>query len=176
MLRRHHCDDASAAEFPRLYRIVANSPFDESESEARIEDSLDDFLGVADLQIETHLRIADVEGRYEGRQQVGADRVARADRELAAFEIGEFAHRALCRLVEPEDARGIVQEHLASLRQAHPPRQAIEQQNAEALLEGAQFTRYGRLRRMQKPRCGIDAASLGDAVKDRKVPQVHRSQ
>src|SRR6266851_235686 len=112
MLRRHHCDDAIAAEFPRLHRIVANSPFDESECEARIEDSLDDFLGVADLQIETHLRISDVEGRYEGRQQVGADRVARADRELATFEIREFAHRALCRLVEPEDARGIVQEHL----------------------------------------------------------------
>jgi hypothetical protein len=62
--RRHERDDAIAAEFPRLHRLVANSPFDESESEPRIEDSLDDFLSVADLQIETHLRIADVEGRF----------------------------------------------------------------------------------------------------------------
>jgi hypothetical protein len=69
------------------------------QASARRWHSLDDFLGVADLQMETHLRIADVEGRHEGRQEVGADRVAGADRELAAFEIGEFADRALCRFV-----------------------------------------------------------------------------
>jgi hypothetical protein len=116
VLWRHHRDDAITAEFPRLHRLIANSPFDKSECEPRIEDSLDDLLGVANLQIETHLRIADVEGGYESGQQVGADRIARTDRELAAFEIGEFAHRAFCRLVEPEYALGIVQEHLAGLR------------------------------------------------------------
>jgi hypothetical protein len=43
-----------AAELPRLHRLIVNSPFDESECEPRIEDSLDDFLDVADLQCETH--------------------------------------------------------------------------------------------------------------------------
>jgi hypothetical protein len=40
---------AIAPEFPDFHRLVANSPFDESECEPRIEDSLDDFLGVADF-------------------------------------------------------------------------------------------------------------------------------
>jgi hypothetical protein len=46
MLRRHHGDDAIAAEFLRLDRLVPNSPFHETKRESRIEDAVDDLLGV----------------------------------------------------------------------------------------------------------------------------------
>jgi hypothetical protein len=89
---------------------------------------------------------------------------------VAAFEVGEFAYCALGRGFEPEDALGVTQEHLACFRQAHPSRQAIEQRNAQPALERPQFTRDRRLRGVQELRSGIDAASLGHAMKDRKVP------
>jgi hypothetical protein len=80
-----------------------------------------------------------VEGRQGGGQQVGADGVAGADGKLASFEVGEFAHRALGSLVEPEDAFCESQQHLSGLGQAHPTRETVKQWHTETFLEDAEL-------------------------------------
>jgi len=65
---------------------------------------------------------------------------------------------------------------LTALGQPMPVRRALEQADAETLLELAQVTDHGRLTVAEHPRGPAKAAGLCDREKDAKIVPLHGAQ
>ncbi len=109
----------------------------------------------------------------QGRQQVGAERGAGAQMQLALLQLGEVTQVAFGGALQGEDAPRIVVQTQTSFGQLHAAWLAIEQAQVEAGFEVANLPRYGRLADVQALGAGADAAGFCHGQKDLEMVQVH---
>ena len=108
---------------------------DEAQIQRALGDAILDGFGVADEKRRHHGREARLELADELRQQVLADRHARADEQRPARLAAHLLQSRVELRGQPEDALGVLERDLARGRERDASLRAVEQPRVEVLLE-----------------------------------------
>jgi hypothetical protein len=119
---------------------------------------LEHLLGVSGLHAHRNTRVPDGEGLQDSRQDVGADRGSRADRELARPAALEGVHQSPAVRDCFERADRVWEERVSGLREPRSPPRPDEEPGAQVFLEPLQTGSQRRLRDEQRI-CGAAHAA-----------------
>src|SRR6266481_3292899 len=155
--------------------LAERRPFNQSELCFVLGERVQDGIRVSAHHGDRNARILPKKSGNHIRQQILADRLRRAERQLApgnSRHIGNYRTRFIRKRLEFLSVR---QECMSGWSQSDPPSGAIEQRHTKFILEDFDLLRHGRLRQQQFLRSTTKVQVSGNRPKDFKPEVLHRS-
>jgi uncharacterized integral membrane protein (TIGR00698 family) len=131
------------------------------------------LMRVGDFQPEFDLRILAVIFAQQPRQEIRANRRARAHSQPTLFEPAKFFNRPHRLLLERNQLPRITGQELPGFRQPAAPWQPVEQAHAEGALQFADLFGHGGLADARVFRAPADAARMRHRMKEGEVIPIH---
>src|SRR5262249_37861048 len=125
-----------------------------------------------DHEVESDVRMQRAEIAEHLRNQVAADRGARADGEAAARKAEKLQQIALGRFLLGEDSSCALAEQLAGGRRANPPRKPVAKTRAERGLELGNLPRHRGLADAKRLGRARDRPLFEDGAQDSQMVQI----